>query len=81
MKNCWPLANSFAPLTEIVGMAVMVEARKLNVRRTGVNIDSMPTSQMLIVWKPGDKSCAESSAIGVRATEDNGQTRVNRLRA
>jgi hypothetical protein len=36
MKNCWPLANSFAPLTEIVGIAVAVEAMRLSVRRTRV---------------------------------------------
>ncbi len=42
MKNCWPLANNLAPLTEIVGMAVAVavevkvKARKLHARRRGV---------------------------------------------
>jgi hypothetical protein len=46
MKNCRPLANSFAPLTDIVGIAVMVGERKLNVRRTSVKIDNMMTSQM-----------------------------------
>jgi hypothetical protein len=44
MKNCWPLANSFAPLIDIVGIAVMVGERKLNGRRTSVKIDNMMTS-------------------------------------
>jgi hypothetical protein len=66
MKNCWPSANSFAPLAEMVGIAVMVGERKLNVRRKSVKIDNMMTC---IAWRPGDKSCTDSTAIEIRATE------------
>jgi hypothetical protein len=38
MKNCWPLAKNFEPLTEIMGIALMVEVRRLNARRTSVQI-------------------------------------------
>ena len=41
MKNCWPLANSFDPLTEIRGIALMVGVRMLSARRTSVSTVNM----------------------------------------
>ena len=43
MKNCWPLANSFEPLTDIVGIAPIVWVRRLNARRKSVKIANMLT--------------------------------------
>jgi hypothetical protein len=35
--------------------------------------------QIFIVWRSGDKNCADSSAFGVRAIKGPGQTKANRL--
>ena len=36
MKNCWPFAKNFVPLTEIMGIARIVGMRKVNARRMNV---------------------------------------------
>ena len=41
MKNCCPFAKSFVPLTEIVGIALVMGARAANARRTNVYICNM----------------------------------------
>ncbi len=58
MKNCWPLAKNFAPLTEIVGRAVVVQAKHGN-KNTALKID-------LSMMMPGDTRIGEMGSMSKR---------------